>query len=335
MPQLQQLRIFGCPLLRALPDFVLAASLRDLKLKECENLEVLPPLGRLPNLETLVLAGMGVRRLDAGFLGIEEVENANINEGEIARVTAFPKLKRLEIQYLEELEKWDGIEKRVGEEDAPATSICIMPQLRELTICSCSLLRALPDYVLAASLQELELTECGNLEVLPPLGRLPNLESLKLRGVGVRRLDAGFLGIEEVENANINEGEIARVNAFPKLRRLVISFLFKLKEWDGIEKRVGEEDATTTSICIMPQLRELTICSCSLLRALPDYVLAASLQELELAECRNLEVLPPLGRLPNLESLELRGKSGMELKREWEKRMPPQLQYALCHNFKT
>ncbi|KAJ6386617.1 hypothetical protein OIU78_016526 [Salix suchowensis] len=110
----------------------------------------------------------------------------------------------------------------------------------------------LPNWMMALTgLQELQLIACGNVEVLPPFGRLPNLESLKLKGVGVRRLDAGFLGIEEVENANINEGEIARVIAFPKLKTLVFWYLSKLEEWDGIERRVGED--------VMPQLYELII----------------------------------------------------------------------------
>jgi hypothetical protein len=52
---------------------------------------------------------------------------------------------------------------------------------------------------------------------------------------------------------------------------------------------MGEEDANTTSIIsIMPQLRQLTIRNCPLLRALPDYVLAAPLQELIISGCRNL-----------------------------------------------
>jgi Leucine-rich repeat (LRR) protein len=129
--------------------------LQELKLAYCTNVEVLPPLGRLPNLESLVLSSLKVRRLDCGFLGI--------NEGEIARVTAFPKLKKHWIWHLEEVEEWDGIERRVGEEDANTTSISIMPQLRELMILHCSLLRALPDYVLAAHLQELDISICPNL----------------------------------------------------------------------------------------------------------------------------------------------------------------------------
>ncbi|KAJ6764534.1 hypothetical protein OIU74_023424 [Salix koriyanagi] len=179
----------------------------------------------------------------------------------------------------------------------------------------------LPNWMMALTrLQELRLSDCRNLEVLPPLGRLPNLESLVLRFLQVRRLDVGFLGIE-VENANINEGEIARVTAFPKLKTLAIHYLFELEEWDGIERRVGEEDATTTSIfIIMPQLQQLEILNCPLLRALPDYVLAASLQELRLSDCGNLEVLPPLGRLPNLESPNLSKRYGKEEKGEdWHK----------------
>ncbi|KAJ6764555.1 hypothetical protein OIU74_023445 [Salix koriyanagi] len=109
----------------------------------------------------------------------------------------------------------------------------------------------LPNWMMALTrLQHLNLIGCVNLEVLPPLGRLPNLESLMLYESQVRRLDDEFVGIEEVENAKINEGEIARVTAFPKLKTLRIASLSKLEEWDGIERRVGEEDATTTSIFI-------------------------------------------------------------------------------------
>ncbi|KAJ6889212.1 hypothetical protein NC652_030111 [Populus alba x Populus x berolinensis] len=147
-----------------LPNWMMTLTrLQVLTLRYCENVEVLPPLGRLPNLERLVLSSLKVRRLDAGFLGIEKDENASINEGEIARVTAFPKLKKLWIEGLEEVEEWDGIERRVGEENANTTSISIMPQLRELKIQKCPLLRALPDYVLAAPLQELFISGCRNL----------------------------------------------------------------------------------------------------------------------------------------------------------------------------
>ena len=63
----------------------------------------------------------------------------------------------------------------------------------------------LPNWMMTLTrLQELELVDCTNVEVLPPLGRLPNLESLVLHGLKVRRLDVGFIGIKSVK-----EGEIA------------------------------------------------------------------------------------------------------------------------------
>eukprot|EP00258_Populus_trichocarpa_P021944 XP_024437963.1 putative disease resistance protein RGA3 isoform X8 [Populus trichocarpa] len=145
----------------------------------------------------------------------------------------------------------------------------------------------LPSWMMTLTrLQELILSDCTKLEVMRPLGRLPNLESLVLRSLKVRRLDGGFLGIEKDENASINEGEIARVTAFPKLKTLWIGNLEEVEEWDGIERRVGEEDVNTTSIIsIMPQLRWLTILNCPLLRALPDYVLAAPLRVLDIWGC--------------------------------------------------
>jgi hypothetical protein len=149
-----------------LPNWMMTLTrLQGLELCYCANVEVLPPLGRLPNLECLLLDLLKVRRLDGGFLGIEKDENASINEGEIARVTAFPKLKKLEIRNLREVEEWDGIERRsVGEEDANTTSIIsIMPQLRVLMMDTCPLLRALPAYVLAAPLQQLRIISCPNL----------------------------------------------------------------------------------------------------------------------------------------------------------------------------
>ncbi|KAF9671887.1 hypothetical protein SADUNF_Sadunf12G0097200 [Salix dunnii] len=274
-----------------LPNWMMALTrLQDLELIDCGNLEVLPPLGRLPTLEFLQLYSVAVRRLGAGFVGIA-VENAKINEGEIARVTAFPKLRRLVISFLFKLEEWDGIERRVGEEDATTTSIFIMPQLQKLSLIDCTLLRALPDYVLAAPLQVLHVVECPNLSKRygkEEKGAVPGTSSstqnggpviLELRLDKVRRplmrtrandqnkvkelMDSiKEIGLQVPLNANINEGDIA----FLKLKSLQIWGLKEVEEWDGIERRLGEEDATTTSIFIMPQLQHLRIHERPLLR---------------------------------------------------------------------
>ncbi|KAL9335582.1 hypothetical protein Peur_072763 [Populus x canadensis] len=145
---------------------MILTRLQNLVLVHCRNVDVLPPLERLPNIESLYLTGLKLRRLDGGFLGIENGGNSNISEGEIARVTALPKLKKLSIWHLKELEEWDGIERRVGEEDSTTTSVFIMPQLVEFRILKCPLLRALPDYVLTAPLQKFSIEYCPNLRKL-------------------------------------------------------------------------------------------------------------------------------------------------------------------------
>ncbi|KAF9668197.1 hypothetical protein SADUNF_Sadunf15G0104200 [Salix dunnii] len=150
-----------------LPKWIMSLTkLRRLDVSHCGSIEVLPPFGRLPYLEKLII-GVKTRKLDVGFLGIETVGNGSDGiskkgeNGEMAAVTAFPKLKELCIWKMEELEEWDGIGMGWGEKD---TKTEVMPQLRELEVKGCTKLKALPDYVLTAPLVELRMNECPALK---------------------------------------------------------------------------------------------------------------------------------------------------------------------------
>ncbi|KAH9689128.1 hypothetical protein KPL70_015375 [Citrus sinensis] len=120
-------------------------NLRDLSLFWWRNCEHLPPLGKLPSLESLLIYGMeSVKRVGNEFLGVE-------SDTDGFSVIAFPKLKELTFDYMEELEEWD-LGTAIKEE------IIIMPRLSSLTIWSCRKLKALPDHVLQKStLQKLEI----------------------------------------------------------------------------------------------------------------------------------------------------------------------------------
>ncbi|KAH9751755.1 hypothetical protein KPL71_014422 [Citrus sinensis] len=77
-------------------------NLSDLKLVFCENCEQLPPLGKLP-LEKLELCHLkSVKRVGNEFLEIEESEDDPSSSSSSSSVTAFPKVKSLEIKELEE-----------------------------------------------------------------------------------------------------------------------------------------------------------------------------------------------------------------------------------------
>ncbi|XP_052296783.1 putative disease resistance protein RGA4 isoform X2 [Citrus sinensis] len=120
-------------------------NLRFLGLHEWRNCEHLPPLGKLPSLESLYIAGMkSVKRVGNEFLGVE-------SDMDGSSVIAFAKLKKLTFYIMEELEEWDLGTAIKGE-------IIIMPRLSSLTIWSCRKLKALPDHLLQKStLQKLEI----------------------------------------------------------------------------------------------------------------------------------------------------------------------------------
>ncbi|KAJ6386630.1 hypothetical protein OIU78_016539 [Salix suchowensis] len=337
---LRHLNLKGCRELVSLPETMCdLCNLQSLDVIQCWSLKELPrAIVKLINLRHLFIYASGVTFMPKGIerltclrtLDWFIVCGGGENESKAANLRELKNLNHiggsLEIRNLrggiedaaeEQLKNkkrllcLDLYFKRNHEDDILIEGLQPPSDLERLCIDNYGGI-VLPNWMMTLTrLKELQLVACGNVEVLPPFGRLPNLESLKLKGVGVRRLDAGFLGIEEVENANnINEGEIARVTPFPKLKILVISNLQQVEEWDGIERRVGEELRFGTLIFILPQLQKLRIQYCPLLRALPNYVLAASLQELELIDFGNLEVLPPLGRLPNLEFLRLQTLGG-------------------------
>ncbi|KAM2925615.1 hypothetical protein FF1_043108 [Malus domestica] len=130
-------------------------NLRYLCLYIWNECEVLPPLGKLPSLETLKLWSMkGVKKVGVEFLGLE-------NETSLASscITLFPKLKEVRFSLMEAWEEWKGVEEW-KEEDSHIT---IMPCLSSLELDSCLGLKTLPDFLRKTPLQTLDIRACGNL----------------------------------------------------------------------------------------------------------------------------------------------------------------------------
>ncbi|XP_052297426.1 putative disease resistance protein RGA1 isoform X2 [Citrus sinensis] len=134
----------------------LLTNLRELKLFSCVNCEHLPPLGKLL-LEKLTLYNLiSVKRVGDEFLGIEESSVDDTSSS--SSVIAFPKLKSLKIEDLDELEEWNY---RVTRKE----NISIVPRLSSLEIDCCPKLNVLPDHLLqTTTLQELSIRGCPILE---------------------------------------------------------------------------------------------------------------------------------------------------------------------------
>ncbi|KAH9751734.1 hypothetical protein KPL71_014410 [Citrus sinensis] len=283
----------------------------------CEHL---PPLGKLPLEKLEIIHLKSVKRVGNEFLGIEESsEDEPSSSSASSSVTAFTKLKSLNIWDMEELEEWNY---RITRKE----NISIMPRLSSLTVGSCNKLKALPDYLLqTTALQKLNINCCENLEELPiledhrttsvvcslmildcpkikvlpdyllrtttlqcehlpPLGKLPLEKLVIIHLKSVKRVGNEFLGIEESsEDGPSSSSSPPSVIAFPKLKSLIIGAMEELEEWNY---RITRRE----NISIMPRLSSLEVRSCNKLKALPDYLLRTStLQELTIDKCPLLE----------------------------------------------
>ncbi|XP_030510545.1 putative disease resistance protein RGA3 [Cannabis sativa] len=139
-------------------------NLKCLTLVGFDNCETLPPLGKLPCLESLQLSIMtSVKYVGIEFWGITREEE-----------NSFPKLKSLWFNYFSQWKKWEGSEEAA----LAARSSKVMPCLRSLRITYCRNLEGLPGFLRMTPLEELRIGDCGILEqcCLNEWLHIPNIE---------------------------------------------------------------------------------------------------------------------------------------------------------------
>ncbi|XP_059286039.1 putative disease resistance RPP13-like protein 1 isoform X2 [Lycium ferocissimum] len=133
------------------------SNIVSITLFECKSSSYLPSLGGLPSLKYLFLFYMyGVRSIDHHFC---RYEGSQIG-------AAFPKLEKLTINGMPELEKWTGVEN--GD----------FPCLLRLSVLCCPKLIAVPMLSFPNSLKVLEISDCDELQSFPEVKLSSKLESL-------------------------------------------------------------------------------------------------------------------------------------------------------------
>ncbi|XVF25003.1 hypothetical protein REPUB_Repub13aG0176000 [Reevesia pubescens] len=157
-PCLEKLEIWYYSSPSLFPNWMMGLTkLRHLSLNFCFHLSFMPPLGKLPSLESLYIGGMrSLKEVGVEFLAVEREEIlalSSSSESPESSIIAFPSLKHLEFCGMQEWDDW-----------IPLTSkeehISIMPRLCSLTIDSCPKLRALPCYILHnTSLKQLDISQ--------------------------------------------------------------------------------------------------------------------------------------------------------------------------------
>ncbi|EYU21423.1 hypothetical protein MIMGU_mgv1a0189592mg, partial [Erythranthe guttata] len=136
-------------------------QLTHIRLYFCKGLTSLPPLGKLPLLETLSIDNLyELEYVGREFLGIATTTTSSCSSGTNNIIDGgFPKLKKLSFWKCPKWNKWEDITTAQEEEEEEKYSI--MPCLTELIIRSCEGLTELPQRLLEkvslSSLKELDI----------------------------------------------------------------------------------------------------------------------------------------------------------------------------------
>ncbi|XP_021672667.2 putative disease resistance protein RGA1 isoform X3 [Hevea brasiliensis] len=236
-------------------------KLVEIKLKNCKNCELLPPLGQLPVLKFLYITGM-----DAVTCISKEFYGSGVTKG-------FPFLKHFEICDMPNLEEWLNFDE--GE---------VLAHIKKLVVKGCPKLRSMPHWL--PSLEELELRDSSEmlLWALPSLTSLTSLRICEFSEVSSLQ--------REVENlANLKSIHI-------ELCDKLVSLPWGLSNLTCLEFLGIWGCPLLTSLPEIQgliSLRELSILNCMALSSLAGVQHLTALEKLNVEGCPDLVHLPEEG----------------------------------------
>ncbi|XP_030971472.1 putative disease resistance protein RGA3 [Quercus lobata] len=220
-PRLESLQIYYYKGTTMYPNWMMSklTYLKSVFIGGCQNLEQLPPLGKLPLLEELVIDyAPEIRKVGDEFLGID-IEEEELSESS-KDIIIFPNLKSLIFFDLGKWEEWSGMGGTIEEEEEKDNSanafvtnntpkIKIMPLLHSLQINHCPKLKSLPDFLRNTPLLELEINE---RPPLPKPGKGPPLHKPDEEGIGEDEEGIGedWAKICHIPNINIGYSYVRR-----------------------------------------------------------------------------------------------------------------------------
>ncbi|XP_022723730.1 putative disease resistance protein RGA3 isoform X3 [Durio zibethinus] len=225
-PCLEKLEIWCYNSTTIFPNWMMdLTKLKHVSLCLCFHLNLLPPLGKLPSLESLYIGKMRrVEKVGVEFLGVEREEISALSSSS-SSIIAFLSLKHLEFCDMEKWDYWIPLKSREEEEH-----ISIMPRLCSLTIDSCPKLRTLPGYILQnTSLKQLDICQSPILsdrcrkETGEDWLKISHIPSIIIDGLCV-----------QVHCSSIEEFGVLQ------LQPLQRNWIFSQVSWDVIAKKEGD-----------------------------------------------------------------------------------------------
>ncbi|GKV47567.1 hypothetical protein SLEP1_g54463 [Rubroshorea leprosula] len=261
LKSLVQLSIWSCPNFKLFLSGQLPATLKNLKIEWCENLESLP--------EGLMDDGNGDNMLQLEELSLWRIATRNLFPSGLLpldHMSSLSTLTYLTIYHVEGLESFP--ESGLG-----------MPNLKSLSIFYCKNLRSLPNRMHnLTSLQSLSILSCQRIESIPE-GGLPT--SLTFLNIGCENLkqpikEWGLHRLTSLESFHIGwicpPGDLLPTS-------LIYFGIYHLKNMKSLSRELFQS---------LSSLQQLFIRDCSELQFLPKEGLPSSLGRLQIHNCPRL-----------------------------------------------
>ncbi|GKV41065.1 hypothetical protein SLEP1_g48644 [Rubroshorea leprosula] len=261
LKSLVQLSIWSCPNFKLFLSGQLPATLKNLIIERCENLESLP--------EGLMDDSNGDNMLQLEQLSLEDIATRNLFPSGLLPLDHMSSLSTL--TYLE-------IDQVEGLESFPESGLG-MPNLKYLGIYDCKNLRSLPNRMHnLTSLQSLSIVSCQRIESIPE-GGLPT--SLTYLDIGCENLKQPIKewGLHRLTSLNsFNIGWICPLGDLLPTS-LIVFGIFDLKNLKSLSRGLLQN---------LNSLQELLINDCPELQFLPKQGLPSSLGHLLIHNCPRL-----------------------------------------------
>ncbi|XP_008232273.1 PREDICTED: putative disease resistance RPP13-like protein 1 [Prunus mume] len=268
----------------------LFSTMVDVRLNNCEECKILPPLGQLPSLKTLYIRGM---------TAVESVGPEFYGESSLP----FPVLEDLKFSDMHNWKKW-----------LPFAQDQVFPCLKLLSITNCPQLEGkLPENL--DSLATLEIFKCEELVIsisnYKQIGAL-NIDGckavVKTSGVEFKSLD--FLRLSNISEVGFQTGEFTK--GLSKVAKLTIGGCEELTSSLKNEDRVLQRLISLDRLVIEGNSSLLQKLGKEAEELLQLHILTCKLKYLELNKCGSLSKVPKgLHHLTALQHLQIVGCSSL------------------------
>ncbi|GKV47561.1 hypothetical protein SLEP1_g54457 [Rubroshorea leprosula] len=261
LKSLVQLSIWDCPDFKLFLSGQLPATLKNLKIRWCENLESLP--------EGLMDDNNGDNMLQLEELSLGEIATRNLFPSGLLPLDHMSSLSTLTYFYINRVE---------GLESFPESGLG-MPNLKFLSISDCKNLRSLPNRMHnLTSLQSLSIFWCQRIESIPEGGFPTSLTSLSITCENLKQpmKEWGLHRLTSLERFHIGwicpPGDLLPPS-------LIIFWIYQVKNLRSLSRELLQN---------LNSLQELYIDDCSELQFLPKEGLPSSLGRLRIHNCPRL-----------------------------------------------